>query len=343
MVSIYDIARTANVSPSTVSRALQGNTRVGTATTARILAIAHELGYVPSSAARNLSTQRSQTIALILSTISDPSVGSVVEGIERQAAKVGYDILLAISRNDVGREQEIIATARQRRVDGIVLIASQMAARYNQLFDDLHIPTVVISEQELHDNVLVVRADDYASAQLATNHLLDLGHIRIGYLGVHDRPASQKPRVAGYYDALTARGITPDPELVLIGNRADHLANGYAAAPAFVQRGATAVFCYNDSSAIGLLSGCRHHGITVPEQLSVVGFDDIDMAQYSTPPLTTLRQPRMAIGEAALKTLLLRMQEQSTESLTFPGELIIRKSTAPGPHKPEPKEIKRLG
>jgi LacI family transcriptional regulator/LacI family repressor for deo operon, udp, cdd, tsx, nupC, and nupG len=209
MVSIYDIARTANVSPSTVSRALQGNTRVGTATTARILAIAHELGYVPSSAARNLSTQRSNTIAVILSSIADPAIGAVVEGIERQAARQGYDILLAISHNQTGREQEIIATARQRRVDGIVLIASQMAARYNQLFDDLHIPTVVISEQELHDNVLVVRADDYASAQLATNHLLDLGHIRIGYLGVHDRPASQKPRVAGYYDALTARGLIP--------------------------------------------------------------------------------------------------------------------------------------
>ncbi len=343
MVSIYDIARTANVSPSTVSRALQGNSRVGTATVARIIAIAHELGYVPSSAARNLSTQRSQTIALILSTISDPSVGSVVEGIERQAATAGYDIMLAMSRNDLGREQQIVASARQRRVDGIILIASQMAARYHQLFDDLHIPTVVISEQELQNNVLVVRTDDYSSAQLATNHLLDLGHIRIGYLGVHDRPASQKPRVAGYYDALTARGITPDPELVLIGNRADHLANGYAAAPAFAQRGATAVFCYNDSSAIGLLSACRQHNISVPDQMSVVGFDDIDMAQYSTPPLTTLRQPRLAIGEAALQTLVLRINNKTTENLTFPGELIIRKSTGPGPNKPEPKAMQQLG
>jgi LacI family transcriptional regulator/LacI family repressor for deo operon, udp, cdd, tsx, nupC, and nupG len=343
MVSIYDIAKAANVSPSTVSRALQGNTRVGTATVARIIAIAHELGYVPSSAARNLSTQRSQTIALILSTISDPSVGSVVEGIERHAAVHGYDVMLAISRNDLGREQQIVATARQRRVDGIILIASQMAARYHQLFDDLHIPTVVISEQELQDNVLVVRTDDYSSAQLATNHLLDLGHIRIGYLGVHDRPASQKPRVAGYYDALTARGITPDPELVLIGNRADHLANGYAAAPAFAQRGATAVFCYNDSSAIGLLSACRQQGIAVPQEMSVVGFDDIDMAQYSTPPLTTLRQPRLAIGAAALQTLVLRMHNKTTENLTFPGELIIRNSTGPGPNPPQPQVMKRLG
>ncbi|MFM2309132.1 MAG: hypothetical protein RLY87_1253 [Chloroflexota bacterium] len=343
MVSIYDIARAANVSPSTVSRALQGNARVGTATVARIIAIAHDMGYVPSSAARNLSTQRSQTIALILSTISDPSVGSVVEGIERQAAQAGYDIMLAISRNDVGREQEIVASARQRRVDGIILIASQMAARYHEFFDDLHIPTVVISEQELQDNVLVVRADDYRSAKIATEHLLDLGHTRIGYLGVHDRPASQKPRVAGYYDALMERGITPDPELVLIGDRADHLANGFAAAPAFAKRGATAVFCYNDSCAIGLLSACRHHNIAVPDQLSVVGFDDINMAQYSTPPLTTLRQPRLAIGEAALQTLVLRIQHKNTENLTFPGELIIRKSTGPGPAKPEPKVLKRLG
>ncbi len=343
MVSIYDIAQAANVSPSTVSRALQGNPRVGTATVARILAIAHELGYVPSSAARNLSTQRSNTIALIVSNITDPIVGNVVEGIEWQAALHGYDIMLAISRNNIGREQQIIASARQRRVDGIILIAAQMASRYNQLFDELHMPNVVVSEQELRDNVLVVRSDDYASAQIATNFLLDLGHTQIGYLGVHNSPASQKQRVAGFCDALTARGITPEPKLVLIGNRADHLANGYAAAPAFAQRGATAVFCYNDSSAIGLLSACRQQGIAVPGQMSVVGFDDSDMAQYSTPPLTTLREPRMAIGEAAIQTLLLRMQNHITESLTFPSELIIRNSTGPGPNPPQPTVMKRLG
>jgi LacI family transcriptional regulator/LacI family repressor for deo operon, udp, cdd, tsx, nupC, and nupG len=328
-ISIYDIAREAQLSPSTVSRALQGHSRIASRTVAKVISIAHDLGYVPSSAARNLSTQRSNTIAVILSSIVDPAVGKVVEGIERAAAHHGYEIMLSITRDIVAREQEIVATARQRRVDGIILVASQMAARYHQLFDDLHIPTVVISEQELTQKVSVVRSDDYASATIATNHLLDLGHTRIGYLGVNDRPTSQRARINGYVDALTARGVAPDQDLILIGNRADHMANGYAAASVFAQRGATAVFCYNDSCAIGLLSACRHLGITVPQKMSVVGFDDIDMASYSSPPLTTLRQPRVAIGEAAMQSLIGRIRNQDSEHTTLPGELVVRQSTAP--------------
>src|SRR5262249_15414284 len=150
------------------------------------------------------------------------------------------------------------------------------------------VPIVVINEQKPGETLHFVTVDDVQGAQLAVEHLLALGHHRIGYVGIPNRPKSNEYRLKGYLDALAAAGITPDPTLIFSANEIeDHAKRGEASLAPLLAAGATAVFCYNDTAAIGLLAACHRSGMAVPDALSIIGFDDIDMAAYTLPPLTT--------------------------------------------------------
>ena len=174
-----------------------------------------------------------------------------------------------------------------------------------------------------------VTVDDVHAAQLAVEHLLALGHSRIGYVGVTNRPKSNQYRLKGYEDALEAAGITSDPDLIFTSNTIeDHAKRGEASLEPLLTAGATAVFCYNDTTAVGLLAACYRHGISVPDNLSVVGFDDIDMASYTMPPLTTIRQPRFELGQRAMQMMLNFLDGKEPENQIVPTELVVRQTTA---------------
>jgi DNA-binding LacI/PurR family transcriptional regulator len=328
-VSIYDIAKKANVSPSTVSRALQDHPRIGEKTKQRILALAKEMDYIPSTVAKSLIANRTWTIGMVLSTISDPFMGRVIEGVEHAAIDAGFNVFLSTSQNDQQRELAIIEVFQQRRVDGIIVIASHLIDRYSRYFDRSKVPIVVINEQELGETIHFVTVDDIHGSRLAVEHLVGLGHRRIGYVGVTNRPKSSQHRFQGYQLALDAHGIVYDPALVFDSDAIeDHAKRGEASLAPLIAAGATAIFCFNDSIALGVLASCYRRNLVVPSDLSVVGFDDIDTAAYAIPPLTTIRQPRFELGRLAMRMLLDILDGQQPENKILYGELVIRGTTA---------------
>ncbi len=335
-VSIYDIAKKAGVAPSTVSRALDDHPRIGTTTKKRIQELAQEMGYIPSTVAKSLTAQKTWTIGMVLATISDPFMGRVVEGVEQAAIEVGFNVFISTSQNDWQREMAVIGMFQKRRVDGIIVIASHLFDLSPRFFERSRVPIVVINEQNPGKNMHFVAVDDRQGAQLAVEHLLALGHRRIGYVGVTNRPRSNQYRLKGYQDALEAVGIASDPALIFTSNNIeDHAKRGEASLEPLLAAGATAVFCFNDTTAIGLLAACYKRGFSVPENLSIIGFDDIDMAIYTIPPLTTIRQPRFELGQRAMQMMLNLLDGQASENQIVPGELVVRQTTAqllPGKH-----------
>lgn len=327
-VSIYDIAKKAGVSPSTVSRALENHPRIGAATRQRIQQLAREMDFVPNSVAKSLAVNKTWTIGLVLATISDPFMGRVVEGMEQVASDAGFNVFMNTSQNDRAREIAAIEMLRRRRVDGIIVMASHLFDRYPRFFESSKIPIVLVNEQEPGENMHFVAIDDVHGSRLAVEHLLALGHRRIGYAGVINRPRSNQYRFKGYQDTLATAGLTSDSKLIYISDRfEDHARAGEACLEPLQAAGATAVYCYNDAIAIGLLAACYKRGISVPGDLSIIGFDDIDMAAYAIPPLTTIRQPRFELGQQAMHMMLALLNNQVPENLIVSGELVVRQTT----------------
>ncbi|MCB0064824.1 MAG: LacI family DNA-binding transcriptional regulator [Caldilineaceae bacterium] len=328
-VTIYDIAKRANVSPSTISRALQDHPRIGAKTRRQIQALAKEMGYIPSDVARSLTTNRTQTIGMVVATTADPFIGRVVEGVEQAAIQADFNVFISTSQNDRRRELAVIETLQRRRVDGIIVVASHVVDAYWRHLERIHIPVVIIDEQDISDKIHFITVDDKQGAQSAVEYLIGLGHRRIGYVGVTNRPKGNQYRFHGYLRALELAGIAPEPALIFEDKTIEsHAKRGEASLETLWAAGATAIFCYNDVTAIGLLSACYQRGLTVPDHLSVMGFDDIDMAAYAIPPLTTIRQPQFELGQWAMQMLLDLLNGEKPENQIVPGNLVIRQTTA---------------
>jgi LacI family transcriptional regulator/LacI family repressor for deo operon, udp, cdd, tsx, nupC, and nupG len=327
-VTIKDIAKAAGVSHTTVSRALKGNPAISLETTERIRQLSRHMGYVPSAVAQSLLSRRTQTIGMVITTIADPFIAQVVEGAEQKAQEAGYSIFLSTSHNDPDREIAVVETFHRRRVDAIIVTSSRVGSLYSSQLDQIQIPVVLINNQEEGGYLHSVAVDDLQGAQLAVEHLLMLGHCQIGYIGALDRPKSNARRLAGYRAALDQFGLKGNPAFVVSPVAGNDIERGSTGLLALLATGVTAVFCYNDLTAIGLLLACHQHKISVPQELSVVGFDDIEPALYTTPPLTTIRQPRLKLGQLAMTMTLDLLNGQETQDRILPCELVIRESTS---------------
>jgi len=334
-VSIQDIAGEAGVSHATVSRALRNSPLISADVRERIQRLARDMGYTPNAVAQSLKVQRTRAIGLVVTSIADPFVGRVVRGIEDVAHRANMSVFLSVSYNDPDREMEVIETFHRRRVDGIISAAAQISGRYAEQLARTVVPTVLINQQAEAPAELLhsVDVDDYEGAQRAVGHLLDLGHRRIGYIGAGNRPRSNRHRLAGYRDALRTAGVEPEEIRIRIspaGHRfhTEDVADGAALVTELISTGVTAVFCYNDMIAVGALLACRDRGIAVPDRLSVVGFDDIEAAQYITPPLTTIHQPKLRLGQLAMEMLLDLLAGRPVKNHVLPTELIRRSSTS---------------
>lgn len=334
-ISIQDIASAAGVSHSTVSRALHNSDLIRPEVRQRIQQLAQEMGYTPNAVAQSLKGQRTNTVGLIIASISDPFAGRVVRGVEEVAQAHHTSLFLSLSHNDPERELEIIETFHRRRVDGVISASAQMGGAYVERLAQIKMPTVLINQQAESeaDRLHSVDADDYDGARQAVEHLLALGHRKIGYLGVGNRRQSNRRRFAGYCDTLSAAGIAVDAQWVRItptvnNVHADDVLDGQAMLPALLPTGVTAVFCYNDLIAVGVLLACRERGIATPAQLSVVGYDDVDIARYVTPSLTTIHQPKLRLGEMAMQMLLDILEGRPVQSRVLANDLVVRESTA---------------
>ncbi len=334
-ISIADIARAAGVSHSTVSRALRGSTLISSDVRDRIQHLAQQMGYIPNAIAQSLQTQRTNTLGLVITSIDDPFLSDVVKGVEEVTRAAGFSVLLSTSHNNPDQEIAIIETFHRRRVDGILVASSRISSHHKDRLDSIQIPTILInSHAESHYQLHWVDVDDYKGAQLAVEHLLELGHRSIGYLGIDNRPKANRQRHEGYRDALAAGNVSYCDAWVAIASGTDasyeeDVTVGQNLAQHLLDSGVTAIFCFNDMLAIGMLLACRERGIAVPQQVSVVGFDDIKLAEYITPPLTTIHQPKVLLGSLATEMLLNLLDGRPVQNHVLSPVLKLRNSTAP--------------
>lgn len=340
-VSIQDIAQAAGVSHTTVSRALRDSSLIRVEVRERIQKLALEMGYIPNAVAQSLRGERTHTIGLVVTTIADPFVGRVVRGVEAVAQQYNLSLLLSVSNNDPDLEVAAVENFHRRRVDGIIVAAAQLTAQHEKRLTSISVPTVLINQQaetrleHLHS----VSVDDAGGARSAVEHLLGLGHHAVGWLGAGNRPRSNRVRLESYREALAGGGVQARPDWISNAppehhDHTDDVRDGQQMLPALVEAGVTAVFCYNDMMAVGALLACRALGIRVPEQLSIVGFDDIELAQFVTPPLTTVHQPKLRLGQTAMEMLLDLLAGRPVEDSILPTALVVRGSTATPPHVP---------
>ena len=329
--SIKDIARLAKVSHPTVSRALQNSPLVNAKTAEKIRRIARESGYKPSAVARGLVTRRTRTIGLVVTTIADPFTSEVVSGIEQVASDHGYCVFLADSLANPEREKKVVQAFAEQRVDGILVTSSRVGALHLPLLSEMMVPIVLVNDQHpgsVAHSVLIQNED---GTRMLTEHLIALGHRRIAFIGDENGYHSDTERRNGYLKALEAAGIDRDPRLMLAGNGKAERAQLATEALLALDQPPTAVCCYNDMSALGALHAIHARGLSVPGDISVAGFDDLFLARYTDPPLTTIRQPMRQMGQLAMESLVKLMNGQTVPQIHIPAEMVVRASTGPAP------------
>jgi LacI family transcriptional regulator len=300
---IHEVARAAGVSVATVSRALNGKGPLRDETRQRVLAAVEELGYVPHGAARSLSSRRTMNFGVLLPDVHGEFFSEIVRGIDLAARAAGYHVLVSGSHSDLA-ETAAVLQALHGRIDGLVLMTPGAAGSWLRRHLPRHVPVVLLNHSGPSDEHAAIGVDNALGGRLAVEHLLALGHRRIAIIRGPEHNEDAAERWRAYRETLTAHGVSAPPELALPGDfdepsgyRAGQQLAGLAARP-------TAVFAANDAMAIGCLAALREHGLAVPGDVSLVGFDDIPVARYLTPALTTVRVDIAALGARAVERLL---------------------------------------
>ncbi len=340
--TIGDVARLAGVSTATVSRVLAGLGGAGPETRERVLDAARELGYRPSGVARSLKRRTTQTLGLIITDIENPFFPQLVRAVEDAAREHGFALLLCNATDDPDREASYLDLLVDRRVDGVVIAVSGLGARHGEWLAEPPLPVVLVNTVAPGLPHPSIASDSVDGGRQAAAHLLDLGHRRIGILAAGARNADAPARVAGVRTALAAAGLDPDATPVVVGE--PDVGGGEAALCQLLERApeTTGVVAYNDLMAIGAMRAIRASDRTVPGDISVVGFDDVAIAAYTDPPLTTIAQSIAELGRWAVERLVERLA--STESVdqnggedrvvsrtVLPVRLIARGSSGPPP------------
>jgi LacI family transcriptional regulator len=336
--TIAQVAARAGVSTATVSRVLAGIGRVREGTRGRVLEAVDALDYRPSAVARALKRQATLTLGLVVTDIENPFYPQVVRAVEDAAHERGYALLLCNAADDPHRELSYLNLLLERRVDGIVVASSRATRRHAELLGRAPVPVVLVNSAAPRSGLPAVDADHRRGARMAGEHLLGLGHTVIGHVSAPATNAAARLRLAGLRDALRAAGRPATALHVAVGD--GHVAGGEAAALALLEvPGLSALACYNDLTAIGALRAVRAAGRRVPHDVSVVGFDDIDLAAWTDPPLTTIRQPIAEMSRWAvmrLATDIGRRRDGATpprpiraRAIHLRPELVERGSSAP--------------
>jgi LacI family repressor for deo operon, udp, cdd, tsx, nupC, and nupG len=332
VTNIFEVARRAGVSTATVSRVLSRPDLVAPKTRQRVLEVVERLGFAPNSAAKHLRTRRSGKLLVTVPDISNPFYGLMLQGLEEAAQREGYAVLLGDTQHDATREESYAQMFTRREADGLIILGHGLpraAAAIVQQAAPRRAPVVNGCEFSPKLGIPSVHIDNEAAAREVMDYLYGLGHRRIGLVTGPGVSPLSRDRLRG----ARARALAEGAEQDLIVHEGDFsIQSGEHAADTLLsgQQRPTAVFCFNDQMAIGFIGVARRRGLGVPQDLSVVGFDDIRFASYIDPPLTTVAQPMRQIGEGTVRLLLEILRgAQAPESVTLPHSLIVRKSTAP--------------
>ncbi|HWK22026.1 MAG TPA: LacI family DNA-binding transcriptional regulator [Ureibacillus sp.] len=334
MTTIKDIAKVAGVSVTTVSRAINGYSDVSEKTRQKIMKLVKELNYSPNTLARGLVMNKSKTIGLLVSGLNresekDQITFSVLSGINECASELDYDLVLFNTNSTKQREKTYTQLCRERRVDGAIIQGIKTDDPYLQEVVNSDIPCVLIDYPIQSENVGHVTTDNKLGAKKAVNHLIELGHKNIAMINGHSKAFVSQIRLEGYLDALQEAGLTYKKEWVVNGMFEEETGKEQVIKLLKKYPEITAVFSASDLMALGILEGAKEIGRKVPEDLSVVGYDDILLAGYSNPPLTTISQNIFQLGYQAAN-LLIKMLEGTLEPhvITLGTKLVVRESTA---------------
>lgn len=330
VVTIKDVAKKAGVAPSTVSRVINENGYVSPEVRERVLRVIEELGYIPNPMARGLGGGQTYTIGLILPDITNIFFPSIARGVEDAASVQGYTVILCNSDNDPTNEDNYIRTLQQKFVDGIIIAGSGSQGSNIQDLVDQGLPVVLIDRRLEGVAVDAVLCDNLGGAYCAVSYLLNEGHEEIAFLGGPPEISTTKERQQGYILAHAERGLSVNQSWIKYGEF--KYESGLKQMTEILEAGKmpTAVFAANDMLAIGAIRAIEAKGLKVPEDISVVGFDDILWASLEKPPLTTMAQPMYRMGMTACELLIERIRNRldgEPRQIVFKPELIIRQST----------------
>lgn len=330
MPTIIEVAAMAGVSTATVSRVLSRPDQVSEKTRLRVLAIVRSSGYAPNVAARSLRTLRAAKILLTVPNISNPFFASVIRGAEEAARDAGYSVVVGDTRHDSAVEDQYADMLSRREVDGLIFLGHRLPDSLASLLarEGGAAPIVNGCEYSADLGVPSVHIDNAAASAEAIAHLADLGHRAIGVVTGPEISPISRDRLAGALRAAELHGLR-DALHVAIGDYS--AGSGFAATRALLAAGVTAIFCFSDEMALGALSAIGEAGLSCPRDVSVMGFDDLPLARYFQPALTTIAQPTGMIGRRTVELLvdILRGVACPTRHMTLAHALVVRGSTAP--------------
>lgn len=331
MATMKDVAQLAGVSTATVSRALMNPEKVSSSTRKRVEEAVLEAGYSPNSLARNLRRNESKTIVAIVPDICDPYYTEIIRGIEDAAMEHGYLVLLGDSGQQKKRESSFVNLVFTKQADGMLLLGTDLPFDVSKPEQKNLPPMVMACEFAPELELPTVHIDNLTSAFEAVNYLTQMGHKRVAQIAGPDTAVLCQFREQGYQQALRRSGITRNPDYSVSGDFSFESGAQAVRQLLALSEPPTAIFCHNDTMAIGAIQEAKRLGTRVPQDLSVVGFDDIQFAQYCDPPLTTISQPRYEIGRQAMLMMLelLRGNDVQAGSRLLETQLVVRDSAAP--------------
>ncbi|WP_318469790.1 substrate-binding domain-containing protein [Photobacterium leiognathi] len=314
MATMKDVAKLAGVSTSTVSHVINKTRFVSEEISERVNKAAKELNYYgPSALARSFKVNRTKTIGMLVTTSTNPFFGEVVKGVERSCYQQGYSLILCNTEGDHQRMHESINTLLQKRVDGLILMCATLEGEHFDIFEHYaDIPVVVMDWGPMQFTSDKIQDNSLRGGYMAAKYLIDAGHSEIGCItGPLDRIQAEM-RYNGYLQAMDEAGFSVEPSWVV---EADfECEGGYNAFTQLHANGTlpSALVVANDMMAMGVINAANELGIQIPEQLSIIGYDDIHIAKFMSPSLTTIHQPKYRLGQAAVETLLTRLDEPET-------------------------------
>lgn len=336
-ITIRDVARAAGVSPMTVSRVMNGSHRVRPDTRQRVEEAIAALGYIPNHLARGLSRQKTGALALVVPDFTDPFFSLILRGAEDVARRAGYGVILCNTASDVEREGALLEEMVAHRVEGLLIAPVSDHSRSNLRRLGIHsVPFVLIDRVIPGVEVDLVQGDSVAGARQLVDHLVSLGHRRIGHVTESPSVSTARDRRRGYEEGLAAAGIAVDPDLVVEGTSST-VDGGYEATGRLLEHELrpSAIFAVNNLTAVGAIRAIRDRGLRVPDDVAVVCFDDIELAALLDPFLTVMAQPAETFGTLAAQLLIDRIAGRATgrrRRVVLPADLIVRASCGANHH-----------
>jgi len=333
--TIEDVAKLAGVSIATVSRAIRKPEKVAESTRKKVTAAIARTGYIANAMAQNLRMQRSQMVMVLTQSIADPNFPGILIGLEKVANDRGYGVLIGNTEGTISLEENHMRFLASGMVDGLILLTGHLPVAGRPNSPSSALPQMVAASCPVtRADLPYVGVDDVAASKMATEYLISLGHRNIAYIAGGSSNAVSDLRQDGYCKGL-AEAATPLPMWQVDSDGSSE--GGRAAVERLFIKDTlpTAFFCYNDDTAIGVISALKLRGYRIPEDFSVIGFDDIPFANNITPALTTIRQPRTQIGELAMEQLLDQLTGKGATTLEtlLHGDLVVRESCGPAPHR----------